>query len=123
MRDLLLPLDHGDLVEGADLRGEPPVDAEDAALDAGSEGEVVEDVGTVLSDVGVAVLALALLKKAVDLRDLAGFVVPAEEGDAGGVAGFEAEEVLDRLDRVGATVDEVPDKHVRCVRDLAALAE
>lgn len=58
------------------------MEAEDLILDERGEWQVVEEVGEVLPDVGVAVLAEALVVEAVDLRDLARLVVAAEDGDA-----------------------------------------
>ena len=58
------------------------MEAEDLPIDEGRQGQVVKEVGKVLPDVGVAVLAEALVVEAVDLGDLAGFVVAAEDGDA-----------------------------------------
>lgn len=80
---------------------------EDLVLDESGEGEEVEEVGEVLPDVGVAVLAETLVVEAVDLRDLARLVVAAEDGDALGVADLEGDEQGDCLDGVVATVDVV----------------
>ena len=44
-------------------------------LDESGEGEVVEQVGEVAPNVGVSVLAQALVVEAVDLGDLSGFAV------------------------------------------------
>lgn len=80
---------------------------EDLVLDESGEGEEVEEVGEVLPDVGVAVLAETLVVEAVDLRDLARLVVAAEDGDALGVADLEGDEQGNCLDGVVATVDVV----------------
>lgn len=51
--------------------------AEDLTVDDGGDGEVVEDTAAVLPGVGIAILLLALVVKAVDLRNLTRFVVTA----------------------------------------------
>jgi hypothetical protein len=83
------------------------VEAEDLVLDEGGEGEVVEEVGEVLPHVGVAVLPQALVVEAVDLCDLAGFVVAAQDGDALGVADLEGDEEGDGLDGIVSSIDVV----------------
>lgn len=66
--------------------------AEDLVVDEGGEGEVVEQVGKVLPDIGVAVLAEAFVVEAVDLGDLARLMVSAEDGDALRVSDLEGDE-------------------------------
>jgi hypothetical protein len=83
------------------------VQAEDLVVDEGGEGQVVEEVGEVLPDVGVAVLAQALVVEAVDLSDLAGLVVATKNGDALRVSNLESDEESDGLDGIVATVDVV----------------
>lgn len=51
----------------------------------GGQGQVVEAVGEVLPDIGVAVLAETLVEETVNLGDLATLVVAPENGDAVGV--------------------------------------
>lgn len=86
VRNLLRARHDSDLVEGADLGGQAAVDTQDFAVDDGGEGEEVEDLAAGFPHRGVAVLLLAFLVEAVDLGDLAGFVVAAHEGDAVGVS-------------------------------------
>ncbi len=81
--------------------------AEDLVVDEGGEGEVVEEIGEVFPDVGVAVLAQALVVEAVHLRDLARFVVAPQDRDALRIADFERDEEGDGLDGVVASVDVV----------------
>lgn len=81
------------------------MEAEDLVVDEGGEWEVVEEVGEVLPDVGVAVLAEALVVEAVNLGDLAGLVVSTEDGDALWVADLEGNEESDGLNGVVSTVD------------------
>jgi hypothetical protein len=49
-------------------------------VDKGSEGEVVEEVGEKLPDVGVAVLSQAFVVEAIHLSYLARLMVPSEDG-------------------------------------------
>ena len=58
------------------------MDAENFVVDDGGEGQVVEDFGAVAPDVDRAVFAEALVVESVDLRDLAGLVVPSKNGYA-----------------------------------------
>jgi hypothetical protein len=94
-----------DVIERVDARRQAAVQAEDLVVDEGCEGEVVEEVGEVLPDVGVAVFPQALVVETVNLRDLTRLVVAAEDGDARGVADLQGDEQSDRLDRVVSTID------------------
>lgn len=73
-----------------------------------SQVEVVEDLHAVLPRVHVAILADALLVEAIDLSDLPGLVVASQQGDALRVPGFVAQQELERLYTVVATIYEVP---------------
>ena len=116
MRHLLDPVQRPDIVEGVDTRRQAAVQAEDLVVDEGGEREVVEEVGEVFPDVGVAVLAEALVVEAVDLRDLARLVVASQDRDALRVADFERDEEGDGFDGVVASVDVVTWAKVSCVR-------
>ena len=83
------------------------MDTKDAAVDDGAEGEVVKDLAAPAPDVAAAVLALALVVEAVDLGDLAGLVVAADEGDALRVADLQGEKEEEGFDAVEAAVDKV----------------
>lgn len=50
-------------------------------------------------------------------------MVPADQGDAIGIAHFQAEEQEEGFERVEATVDKVAHEQVVCVRDVAAHAK
>ena len=78
VRHLLLPVDGPYLVHGGDRRGQPAVHAQNAVVDQRGEGEVIEDVGAVAPHVDTAILAQALVVKAVHLRDLPTLVVTAD---------------------------------------------
>jgi hypothetical protein len=79
--------------------------AEDLVLDKSGEREEIEEIGEVLPDVCVSILAETLVVKAVDLSDLTGFVVATKDGYALGVADFEGNEQGDGLDGEIATVN------------------
>jgi len=98
MRHLLYPVQRPNIVERVNAGRQATVQAEYLVLDEGCEGKEVEEIGKVFPDVGVAVLAQALVVEAVDLGNLAGFVIAAEDGDALRVADFESDEEGDGLD-------------------------
>jgi hypothetical protein len=81
------------------------VQTEDLVVDQGCEWEVVEKVRKVLPDVGVAVLPEAFVVEAVDLCDLARFVVSAENGDALWVPDLERDEEGHSLNGEVASID------------------
>jgi len=93
-----------DVVQCVDAGGETTVQAEYLVVDKSGEREVIEEIGEVLPDVGVAVFAEAFVVEAVDLGDLAGFVVAAEDGDTLGIADFEGDEEGHGLDGVVTAV-------------------
>ena len=64
-----------------------------------------------------------LTVEAVDLGDLPGLVVAAQEGDPVGVLCLQREEAGEGLEGEVAAVDKVPEEDVVGVRDLAAGAE
>lgn len=95
------------VVKGIDRWTQAAVQTEDLVLDQRGQREVIEEIGEVLPDVRVAVLAEAFVVEAVDLCNLAGFVVATENGDALWVADFERDKKCHRLDGVVATVNVV----------------
>ena len=54
--------------------------ATDLVLDESCEGEIIKQIGEVPPNVGVSVLSQAFVVEAVDLGDLARFVVSSKEG-------------------------------------------
>lgn len=73
------------------------MDAEDVAVDDGSEGEEVKGLIEILPAVGVAVLLIDLVEEAIHHGDVPALVVPPQQVDAVGVLHLEAEEEGDRL--------------------------
>ena len=78
--------------------------AENLVVDQGSERKIVEEVGEVLPDIGVAVFSQAFVVEAIDLRDLSGFVVAAENRDSLRIADLEGDEEGYGLDGIVATI-------------------
>lgn len=105
--DFLYAVQSADVVEGVDAGGEAAVETEDLVLDQCRQGEVVEEIGEVFPDGGVAVFAQAFVVETVDLGDLTGFVVAAQDGDAVWVADFEGDEESYGFDGEVAAVDVV----------------
>ncbi len=118
---LLDSVEGADVVERVDAGREPTVQAEDLVVDEGREGEEVEQVGEVFPHIGVAVFPEAFIifhgsadlmingkrdqhTETVDLRDLTGFMVSPENGDALGKANLESDQQRHRLDRVVTAV-------------------
>lgn len=105
MRHFLDAIQSSDIIKRVNARRQAAVETENLIVDQGGEGKVVEQVGKVLPHVSVAVLAQAFVVKAVDLGDLAGLVVAAENGDALRVSDLEGDEESDRLHGVVSSVD------------------
>jgi hypothetical protein len=121
--NLLNAIKSSDVIESIDTGGETTVETENLVVDEGGEGKVVEEVGEVLPDVGVAVLAETLVVKAIYLRNLTRFVVTTEDSDAGGVSDLEGDKESDGLDRVVATIDVITHEKVVGVRIRATNLE
>ena len=111
-------VDQTNLVQSLDLGGQTSVDAENFALDDGTDAEVVEDFAAVLPGVHIAVLAHGLLVEAVDGCDTTSLMVTSEESDAVGPLELQAEKELEGLHRVVTTIDEITHEDVASVGDL-----
>lgn len=98
VRDLAIPVQDLDLIDGVDGRREAAVDAEDLVVDHHAQGQEIEHVGEVVPDVGVAVLPGAFGVKPIRLRDAAGFVVSADKMYAMRISQFETDEEGDCFD-------------------------
>eukprot|EP01136_Pigoraptor_vietnamica_P039277 Opistho-1_new@9865 len=121
--DLLDAIKRPNVVERVDGRREAAVEAEDLVLHKRREGEEVKEVRKILPHVRVAVLAEALVVKAVHLRNLSALVVAAKDRDALAEADLKRNEERHRLHRVVATVDIIAHEEIVCVGRLAANAE
>lgn len=89
MRDFLSTGNNTDLVEGTDFGAQATMDAKDFAIDDSTEDEEIEDLTACFPHRGIAVLLLALFIETVDLCDLTGLVIAADECDTIRVSGSE----------------------------------
>jgi len=123
MWDFDLSFNGSDMVHGLDIRRKSSMNAKDFALNDGGKSEIIEDVGAVLPRVGVSVLADDFIEETVHKSDLAGLVVASKKGDMAWEFELQAEEKLECLDGVVASVDEVADEDVAGVRNFPTGAE
>eukprot|EP00350_Pseudokeronopsis_sp_OXSARD2_P008343 CAMPEP_0170555928 /NCGR_PEP_ID=MMETSP0211-20121228/14716_1 /TAXON_ID=311385 /ORGANISM="Pseudokeronopsis sp., Strain OXSARD2" /LENGTH=99 /DNA_ID=CAMNT_0010865963 /DNA_START=523 /DNA_END=822 /DNA_ORIENTATION=- len=97
------------------------MNAEDLSLYNSANAEVVEDLRAVLPGVRIPILSDSLIIEPVDSSDLPGLMVPSQQCDIGWVLEFEAEEELEGLDGVVASVHEVSHEDVPRVGDVTTL--
>ena len=83
------------------------METEDLVVDQGGKGQVVKQVCKVFPNIGVAVLAEALVVEAVYLGNLTRFVVTTEDGDTLRVSNLECNQESHSLNGKVATVDVV----------------
>ena len=88
------------------------IDDTDLIVDQRGQGQVIEQVGEKLPNVGVSILSQTFVVEPVDLGDLPRLVVPTEDGHSIPVTQFEGDEQGDRLDRVVTPVDIVTHEEV-----------
>ena len=93
------------VVKSVDRWRKTTVEAEYLIVYQGSEGQVIEQVGKIFPDIGVPVFAKAFIIKAVDLGNLTGLVIAAEDSDSLRISDLESNKQGDSLDRVVATID------------------
>ena len=79
MGNLLLPVNHADLIESVDRGRQPTVDAQNLVFDKSRQAQVVEDLRAVTPHVHRSVFAKALVVEAVHLSDLPTFVVAPDQ--------------------------------------------
>jgi hypothetical protein len=81
--------------------------AEHPPINYRAQTQIVKHVAAIPPHVARAIFALTLVVKSIDLGDLAGLVVAADEGDAVWIPHFEGEEEKEGLDGVEPAVDKV----------------
>ena len=121
VRNLLLPVDGPDLVEGLDAGTEAAVNTEDLAVNDGREGEIVEYLGAVSPDCDAAVLPQTLVIEPVHLGDLPALVVAPDEVDPVRVPHLQGQQQQEGLHAVEPAVHEVSHEQVVCVGNIATV--
>lgn len=120
VRHLLFPIDRPDLVQILNRRTQSAVHAEYLPIDYGRQTQIVKDLGAIAPHIGRTVFPHAFIVEAVDLRDLARFVIAADQRDAIRIADFEGEQQQKRFDAVVTAIDEIAHKQVVGFGDVAA---
>lgn len=123
VRNLLQAVEGPNVIQTVDRGTEASVQAEDLPVDECRQWQVVEQIREVLPNVGIAILAQALVVEAVHLCDLARLVVTAQDGDALAIANLQGHQKCHGLHGVVSTVHVVAHEQVVGVRRLAAYPE
>jgi len=105
MWDFLYTIERSNVVESIDTRGETSMETEDLVVDKGGKGEVVEEVGEVFPHVRIAIFSETFIIEAIDLCDLAGFVVATENGNALRISDFESYEESDGFNGIVTSIN------------------
>ena len=92
MRNLPEAVDDFNLINRVNAWAESAVNTEDLVVDDTAQGEIVEHVGEVMPDCGVAVFPRAFGVEAVRLGDTARLVVATNEVDSVWVAQLQADQ-------------------------------
>ena len=82
VRNFHATVNEANLVKGLNLRRETTMDAEDLALNDGTDTKIIENLGAVFPRVDVAILAHGLLIETVDASNTTRLVVTTEKSDA-----------------------------------------
>lgn len=116
----MLAIDRSDLIKCLNTRGKTTVNAEDLAIDNCRKAEIIEDLGAVSPNGYASILPETFVVETVDLGDLAGFVIPSNQGYSVGIPNLKSQEEKKRLDRVESSVDKVAHEKVIRIGDIAA---
>lgn len=108
----LLSIDGANLIYGTDIGAQSTVDAKDAPVDDRPNAKGVEAIDAVSPRGCVAILSVAFVVKAVDLSDLAGFVIAPEQGDVSRKFQLEAEKEAQRFDGIVSPINEIAQEDI-----------
>ena len=84
------------------------METEDFIFDYSGKRQEVEKLSEELPDVCVSVFSLALIVKAIDLRDLSGLVISPQNCDSVSESNLQSNQEGDSFNRVIAPVNVVP---------------
>ena len=119
MRDLLDPLDLCNVIDVLKRGRQTRMHTENFAIDSSRQRQIIKQVGELLPDDKAAILFLAFNLKAVDLSDLARFMIASQQVEPVRVAQFKQYQVRDCLYRRRSPVDIITQEEVVCVGHLA----
>lgn len=123
MGDLHSSVNESHLIDGLDFWGKSSVDTENFSFNNSSNSEIVENFCAVFPWVGITILSNGLIVETIDGGDLSSLVISSQESDVGWVLKLQAEEKLEGLNWIEASVDEISHKNVSSVWDLSSLVE
>lgn len=99
------------------------MNAQNLAIDDGSDVEAVEHFGAVFPGIGASVFALALVIETINLRDLARFVIAAEQSDFVRISCFEEQKDREGLDAVVPAIHKITHEDVTCCGHFSSTLE
>jgi len=116
-------IDKSNLVNCLDFWWQSSVNTENLALNDSADSKVIEDLGTVFPWVSVSVLSNCLVIETIDSCDLSGLMVSSKQGDVCWVLHLEAQQELEGLDWVEASIYKITHENVSWTWDLSSLVE
>jgi len=122
-RNLLYPIERPGLINCLAIGRQSAVDAPNLAVNEGGDAQAVKDIATELPRIPVPVLSLALIVKAINLCDLATFVISAQKNNVLRVLGLEEEQERPRLNRIVAPVNVIAHENVARAGKIASSLE
>ena len=108
-----------DLVKRLKRWRQPSMQWEYLILNYSSQGQLIKELGEVLPHVSIAILALTLIIKAINLCDLSTLVITSQDSNPVSVSNFQCNQQCDRFDWVVSTIDVITHKQVIGIRAVA----
>ena len=99
------------------------MDTEDLAFDHSSNSEVVEDLCAILPWICISIFSNSLIIETIHGSDLSSLMVSSKQGNMRWVLKLEAEQELECLNRVEASIHKVTHEDVPCFWDLSTFVE
>lgn len=105
MWNFLYAIESPNVIEGIDAWGETTVKAEDLIIDQSGQGKVIEEIGEIFPNVGIAVFSETLVIETVHLGDLTRFMISSEDSDSARVSDFQSYKKGHSLNRVITSIN------------------